>query len=89
VISSAVSCFGPVLIEVAIGLGPLRRVECFRTLAAAVSKAIGIGMPIVLLPLGSFAQRSQIDHVCHVAPRVKPDTWAFGLSMGLTLRYIL
>jgi hypothetical protein len=77
-ISSAVSCFDPVLIEVAIGFGLLRGAERFRTLAAAMSKAIGIGMPIVLLPFGSLAQRSQIDHVCHVAPQVKPDTWAFG-----------
>jgi hypothetical protein len=67
VISSAVSCFNPVLIEVAIGLGTLRSVARFRTLAAAVSETIGIGTPIVLLPLGSLAQRPQIDDVSHGA----------------------
>jgi hypothetical protein len=77
VISSAVSWFNPVLIEVVIGLGALRSLERFRTLAAAVRDAIGIGAPIVLLPLGSLSQRPQIDDVSHGASS-KPDTWAFG-----------
>jgi hypothetical protein len=66
------------LIEVAVGLGPLRSLECSRTLASAMGTAIGFGKPIVLLPFGSLSQRSQIDHVSHAVPRVKPDTWAFG-----------
>jgi len=58
-----------VLIEIAAGFDLLRAFERAHVLGLTVGYTIGMGILIVVLPLGSLAGRPKIDQLSHSASR--------------------
>jgi hypothetical protein len=54
--------FDPVPIEFLRGLGPLRVRQLAQVLELAVRQPIGLGLPLLLLPGGAFADAAKVDH---------------------------
>jgi hypothetical protein len=69
VISSVVSCFDPVPIEIAPGFRLLRGFELAQVLGLTVGKPIGVGTRIGLPSFGALAGHPKIDQFSHSVPR--------------------